>query len=192
MALPQEVRQKDQRRRFERRGKCETGACGQRPPIVQRPKPNEDGSENQRIVGLVFEHRENELGRQQQHKNPQPSQFGALQRRVQRSAGDAFAKLECADRGGKRHAIPNQIAQPQRHRHERQHQEGEERRISEALIAGLQDLAVPQARGRLRKSLHAGGQFDKARVVSCRGREPDQKPEPRLLNVPLPMRRVHR
>ena len=52
------------------------------------------------------------------------------------------------------------------------------------MIANLQHLAVPQARGRLRKGLHAGGKFDKARVVSGSSAE-DKKPQTKLLGVPL-------
>src|SRR6516165_7193150 len=51
----------------------------------------------------------------------------------------------------------------------------EKRRISEAGIANLQHLAVPEARRRLRVGLHAGREFHKARIISGRG-EANAKP----------------
>src|SRR5215469_16752879 len=76
------------------------------------------------------------------------------------------SEFECTERGGERDTIPDEIAQPQRHRHERQHDERKKRRIGEAGIANLQHLAVPEARRRLRVGLHAGGEFHKARIIS--------------------------
>src|SRR5262249_2073198 len=93
----------------------------------------------------------------------------------ERLTGDRFRQLECADRGRERHP-PGDVAQPQRHDCEWQHHESKERRISEAGIAGLQRLAMPETRRRLRISLKAGGQFDKARVISSRN-APDKKPD---------------
>ena len=50
----------------------------------------------------------------------------------------------------------------------------EKRRISEAGIANLQHLAVPET-GRLRVGLHTGRKLHKARVISGRG-EANAKP----------------
>src|SRR5262249_18333896 len=176
MALPQQVWEKDQWRRFERRSQREAGAGGKRPVFGQRRKAKEYGNENKRVISLVFEYREDELGGQEQREKPQPTQFGARKRHDERLTGDRFRQFECADRGRECHPVPDDVAQPQRHDCEWQHHESEERRISEAGMAGLQRLATPETRRRLRISLHAGGQFDKARVISSRN-EPDQKPD---------------
>ena len=72
MALPQQVRQKDQWRCFQRRSEREAGAGGKRAVFAQRQKTDEYGDENERVIGLVLEYRENELSRQEQRKNPQP------------------------------------------------------------------------------------------------------------------------
>src|SRR6516165_8797519 len=167
--------QKDQWRRFERRGERKTGAGGKRAICAKREKTNEYGNENKCVIGLVLEYRENELSGQEQRKKPQPKQFGAHKWRGERFTGDGFREFKCTERGGERDPIPDEIAQPQRHRHERQHHESKKRRISEAGIANLQQLAVPEASRRLRVGLHAGGEFYKARIISGRG-EADAKP----------------
>jgi hypothetical protein len=130
--------------------------------------------QNERVIGLVLEYRENELGGQKQRKKPQPKQFGARQRRGERFKGDVLGQFENAESGGERHPIPDEIAQPQRHRHERQHDEREKRWIGEAGIANLQHLAAPETRRRLRIGLHAGGKFDKARVIRGCGNDHEQ------------------
>jgi hypothetical protein len=75
-----------------------------------------------------------------------------------------------------RHRIPGEVAEPHRHRRERQHDKGKERRIGKARITGLQHLPVPQAGRRLRVGFDAGREFDKARVISGGG-DGDEEPD---------------
>ena len=64
MALPQQVGQKDQWRRFQRRRQRETGARGKRAVSAQCRKAKDYGNENKRVIGLILEYRENEFGGQ--------------------------------------------------------------------------------------------------------------------------------